>query len=97
MDAAVLIPGTMGKRLLLPATRPGGDPEEVSRRSRSKPRPAISESTSVAGKIIDRVLCFSFYKSISDELTSLDYLREGELKRLEEFPYDWRKDNFVSA
>jgi len=29
MDAAVLIPGIMGTRLLLPATAPGVDPEEV--------------------------------------------------------------------
>jgi pimeloyl-ACP methyl ester carboxylesterase len=103
MDAAVLIPGIMGTRLLLPATAPGVDPEEVwpptplETQTGYKRIDKLLNHRVVAGKIIDKVLCFSFYKTISDELTTLGYVREGKLKRLEEFPYDWRKDNFVSA
>jgi hypothetical protein len=93
----------MGTRLLLPATAPGADAEEVwpptplETQTGYKRIEKLLNHSVVAGKIIDKVLCFSLYKTISDELITLGYVREGKLKRLVEFPYDWRKDNFVSA
>ncbi|TFW57800.1 hypothetical protein CT676_27750 [Bradyrhizobium sp. MOS001] len=103
MDAVVLISGIMGTRLLLPATAPGVNPEEVwpptplETQVGYKRIDKLLDRRVVAGDIIDNVLCFSFYKIIADELIALGYLRGGALKRLVEFPYYWRKDNFISA
>ncbi|WLB87862.1 lipase/acyltransferase domain-containing protein [Bradyrhizobium japonicum] len=103
MDAAVLIPGIMGTRLFLPAVAPETDPEEVW-----PPTPLetqigynridkLQDPRVITGAIIDKVLCFSFYRAVREQLATLGYTQRTLQKRLVEFPYDWRRDNFDTA
>jgi phospholipase A1 len=103
MDIVVLIPGIMGSRLVLPATEPGARSEEVwpptplETQAGYKRIDKLLDPHVVAGEMIDKVLCFSFYQTIKDQLDALGYTQTGTQKRLIEFPYDWRQDNFSTA
>ena len=103
MDAVVLIPGIMGTRIVLPPASPDGEAEELW-----PPTPRetqfgydridkLQDHRAVAGAMIDNVLCFSFYRTIKDQLGEIGYTSTGSQKRLVEFPYDWRRDNFDTA
>jgi phospholipase A1 len=103
MDAAVLIPGIMATRLVLPGTEPGAQSEEVwpptplETQVGYKRIDKLLDPRVVAGEMIDKVLCFSFYQTVKDQLVTLGYTCTGARKRLVEFPYDWRKDNLSIA
>lgn len=103
MDAAVLIPGIMGTKLVLPAANPGVEPEEVwpptpiETQTGYKRIDKLLDPRVIAGEMIDKVLCFSFYRTVKDQLVTLGYTQSGAQKRLVEFAYDWRRDNFDSA
>jgi hypothetical protein len=76
MDAVVLIPGIMGTRLILPAAAPGNEPEEVwpptplETQRGYKRIDKLQDPLVVAGSVIDNVLCFSFYRTIKDQLVT---------------------------
>ncbi|MFN3615700.1 MAG: esterase/lipase family protein, partial [Rubrimonas sp.] len=49
------------------------------------------------GRLVDRVLCFPFYETIVNQLGELGFRDPPGPKRLVQFAYDWRQDNFHTA
>jgi hypothetical protein len=102
MEVAVLVPGIMATRLLLPDPS-GGEPEEVWPPTALETQfgynriAKLTDPRVVAGAMIDKVLCFSFYRIIKRQLQELGYSATGTQRRLVEFPYDWRLDNLLTA
>ena len=103
MDVAILVPGIMGSRLILPAAFAGGKDEEVW-----PPKPLevafgydridkLQSEHLQFGEIIDKVSCFSFYNLIEAQLGDLGFPVGGAGQRRVEFAYDWRQDNFNTA
>lgn len=103
MHVAILIPGIMGTRLILPAEHNGGRTEEVW-----PPRPSevafgynrldkLQSPHLKPGRIIDKVACFGFYNDIQDQLKTLQRSLGDKGPHHVEFPYDWRRDNFETA
>ena len=103
MHVAVLIPGIMGTRLILPAAHNGGNALEVWPPTPLEAATAytkIAELQSehlVTGPLIDQILCFGFYNHIQRQFDDLGYaVGTGDPRRVE-FAYDWRRDNFDTA
>ena len=103
MKAAVVVPGIMATRLILPAAATGDADEEVW-----PPTPLetqfgyrridkLRDHRLVPGRIVDQVLCFPFYRLLVSQLGELGYAADGAERRLVEFPYDWRRDLFDTA
>lgn len=103
MHVAILIPGIMGTRLILPATVNGGQDEEVWPPRATevafgyKRIDKLQSPHLVIGEIIDAVACFGFYNTIQMQLDTLGYkIGSGDPHRVD-FGYDWRLDNFETA
>ena len=103
MDVAVLIPGIMATRLVLPKSATGKEDEEVWPPTAIETQfgysriQKLQDPRVVTGDMIDKVLCFPFYVTIKEQLTKLGFSTSSMDKRLVEFPYDWRKDNFETT
>ena len=103
MEVAVLIPGIMGTKIILPGASSADEPEELwpptplETQFGYKRIDKLQDPRAVAGGTIDKVLCFSFYQTIKDQLQEIGYTSGGMQQRLVEFPYDWRQDNFTTA
>lgn len=102
METAILIPGIMATRLVLPGG-PGGRDEEVwpptpLETQRGYRRLAKLQSPDlVPGRLVDRVLCFPFYETVVNQLNELGFREPAGPRRLVQFAYDWRRDNFHTA
>lgn len=103
MHVAILIPGIMGTRLILPAEHNGGRAEEVWPPSPGEVAFGYNRLDKLQsphlkpGPIIDRVACFGFYNDIQDQLKTLQKNLGDKGPHHVEFPYDWRRDNFETA
>ena len=89
MQAAVLIPGIMGTRLILPRSATGDEDEEVWPPSPLETKfgygriDKLQRPEVVPGTIIDKVLCFPFYRTITAQLTELGFSKNGGEKARE--------------
>lgn len=102
MKVAVVLPGIMGTRLHLP--RPDGSPgDEIWPPT---PREAVfgyhkiaelQRPDLVVGQIIDNILCYNFYNLLEGHLRAMRFRRGSSTRRIEDFGYDWRQDNFDTA
>lgn len=103
MHVAILIPGIMGTRLVLPAEHNGGREEEVWP---PQPHEVVSGYKRIdklqsphlrPGKLIDKVACFHFYSYIQEQLATLQGSLGDKGPHPLAFGYDWRRDNFDTA
>lgn len=103
MHVAVLVPGIMGTRLILLAADNGGKNEEVW-----PPKPTevafgydridkLQSRHLITGPIIDKVACFGFYNHIQKHLADLSSGSQPPIDRCVDFPYDWRRNNILTA
>ncbi len=103
MHVAILIPGIMGTRLVLPAAANGGRAEEVWPPKATevafgyKRIDKLQSSDLVIGDIIDSVACFGFYNALQDQLDTLGFKTGTGATHRVDFGYDWRLDNFETA
>jgi pimeloyl-ACP methyl ester carboxylesterase len=101
--AAIVVPGIMGSRLALPASATGGKAEEVwpptaiETQTGYKRIDKLQDPRLVVTGLIDSVLCFSFYDTLTRLLEQMGFTRVNGNRMLVEFPYDWRRDNFDTA
>lgn len=101
MHVAVMIPGIMGTRLLL---QPAGDQAEevwpptpfevITGYNRIE---KLQRADLRTGAIIDKVACYGFYNYLNQHLAALNFVSGAADRRLVEFAYDWRVDNFTTA
>jgi pimeloyl-ACP methyl ester carboxylesterase len=101
--AAIMVPGIMGTRLVLPGAATGGKDEEVWPPTPKETQLGygrmgkLADPRLVPTEPIDQVLCFPFYGTLRTLLEDMGFSRVNGNRLLVEFPYDWRRDNFDTA
>ncbi len=101
MHIVVFIPGIMGSRLALKQADGSVDevwpPTPFETKFGYKRIESLMNPSAFPTGLVDKVLCFSFYETITTILNNLGFSENGAEQRLVLFPYDWRQDLFGLA
>lgn len=101
MHSVFVVPGIMGSELFLPDTGEGSEmiwpPTPLETQFGYKRTRKLARPEARTGNIIDKVLCFDFYRPLLSQIEELGFTPTGAEKRRRDFPYDWRRDLFDVA